>query len=153
MLQDRLKNNRLRQRLLDIENSSVEDIKKHLSYYFALDLKENLKNEKSPFIFFIDTYEKLVNELSQIGNVLNNDLWLRDDEGLICRTPHTLWVIAGREKLKWAEFDDSWEGTLEQHLLGTLSISDTMQFLKTAGIENEELIGQIYDLTMVTQCI
>ena len=147
MLQDRLKNNRLRQRLLDIENSSVEDIKNHLSYYFALDLKENLKNEKSPFIFFIDTYEKLVNELSQVGDVLSNDLWLRDDEGLICRTPHTLWVIAGREKLKWAEFDDSWEGTLEQHLLGTLSISDTMQFLKTAGIENEELIGQIYDLT------
>ena len=147
MLQDRLKNRKLRERLLDIENSSIENIKEHLAYYFAMDLKENLKNEKAPFVFFIDTYEKLVNELSQIGDPLKNDLWLRSDEGLICRTPNTLWVIAGREKLKWEELDSSWKGTLEQHLLGTLSFADTMQFLKTAGIENEDLIHQLYALT------
>ena len=147
MLKDRLKNIKLRQRLLDIENSSLEDIKEHLPYYFAMDLKENLKNETAPFVFFIDTYEKLVNELTHIGDALKNDLWLRSDEGLICRIPHTLWVIAGREKLKWEGLDSSWKGTLEQHLLGTLSFQDTMQFLKTAGIENEDLIHQIYDLT------
>lgn len=147
MLQDRLKNRKLRERLLDIENSSIENIKEHLAYYFAMDLRENLKNEKAPFVFFIDTYEKLVNELSQIGDPLKNDLWLRADEGLICRTPNTLWVIAGREKLKWEELDSSWKGTLEQHLLGTLSFADTMQFLKTAGIENEDLIHQLYALT------
>ena len=147
MLKDRLKNIKLKQRLLDIENSSIEDIKEHLPYYFAMDLKENLKNETAPFVFFIDTYEKLVNELTHIGDALKNDLWLRSEEGLICRIPHTLWVIAGREKLKWEELDSSWNGTLEQHLLGTLSFQDTIQFLKTAGIENENLIHQIYDLT------
>ena len=67
LIQDRLKNRKLRQRLLDIENLSVEEIKEHLAYYFSIDLKENLKNEKAPFVFFIDTYEKLVNELTQVG--------------------------------------------------------------------------------------
>ena len=147
LLKDRLQNNKLRQRLLDIENTSAEEIKQHLSYYFALDLKENLKNEKAPFVFFIDTYEKLVNELTQRGDVLSNDLWLRSDEGLICRVPNVLWVIAGREKLKWQEIDESWNDALDQHLLGVLSLSDATHFLQTAGIEDEQLIHQIYNLT------
>ena len=147
LIQERLRNNKLRQRLLEIENTSVEDIKKHFAYYFSIDLKENLKREKEPFVFFIDTYEKLVNELTQIGEPLKNDLWLRDDEGLICRIPNVIWVIAGREKLKWQDLDESWEGTIEQHLLGTLSFQDTSSFLKTAGIDKEELIKQIFNLT------
>lgn len=147
LLQERLNNKNLRQRLLKIEDLSPETLKKNLAYYFSIDLKENLKKETSPFVFFIDTYEKLVNELTQIGDNLNNDLWLRSDEGLICRTPNVLWVIAGREKLKWQELDESWDGTLEQHLLGTLSFKDTKQFLNIAGIKNEELVHQIYDLT------
>ena len=147
LIQERLRNQKLRQRLLEIENTSIEDIKEHLAYYFSIDLKENLKNEKKPFVFFIDTYEKLVNELTQIGNPLKNDLWLRSDEGLICRVPNIVWVIAGREKLKWQEMDESWQGTLNQHLLGTLSFQDTSCFLKTAGIKDEELIKQIYSLT------
>ena len=147
LIQERLKNHKLRQRLLEIENSSAEEIKEHLAYYFSIDLKENLKKETVPFVFFIDTYEKLVNELTQVGDVLKNDLWLRSDEGLICRVPNVLWVIAGREKLKWQDMDESWEGTLEQHLLGTLSYTDASHFLKVAGIVNEELIHQIYNLT------
>ena len=147
LIQERLRNQKLRQRLLEIENTSVEEIKEHLAYYFSIDLKENLKNEKAPFVFFIDTYEKLVNELTQIGDPLKNDLWLRSDEGLICRVPNVIWVMAGREKLKWQDLDEGWEGTLEQHLLGTLSFQDTSSFLKTAGINDEELIKQIYSLT------
>ena len=147
LIQDRLRNRKLRERLLEIENASVEDIKEHLAYYFSIDLKENLKNEKRPFVFFIDTYEKLVNELTQVGDPLKNDLWLRSDEGLICRVPNVIWVIAGREKLKWQDLDESWKGTLEQHLLGTLSFQDTSSFLKTAGIEQDELIKQIFNLT------
>lgn len=147
LLQERLNNNKLRERLLEIENLSFEQIKTYLAYYFSIDLKENLKKETSPFVFFIDTYEKLVNELTQIGDNLNNDLWLRSDEGLICRVPNVLWIIAGREKLKWQELDEGWEGTLEQHILGTLSFKDTNQFLNTAGIKSEELVHQIYDLT------
>ena len=147
LIKERLRNHKLRQRLLDIENTSVEDIKEHLAYYFSIDLNENLKNEKRPFVFFIDTYEKLVNELTQIGDPLKNDLWLRSDEGLICRVPNVIWVIAGREKLKWQDLDESWDGTLEQHLLGTLSFQDTSSFLRTAGIEQDELIKQIFNLT------
>ncbi len=147
LLKERLQNNLLKERLEELENSSVEEIKENLAYYFSLDFAENIKNETVPFVFFIDTYEKLVNELTQVGDVLKNDLWLRGDDGLILRIPNVIWVIAGREKLKWEEMDSSWEGTLEQHLLGNLSFQDTSHFLKTAGIEREELIHELYDLT------
>lgn len=147
LLKERLNNNKLRSRLTELESLSADEIKQYLAYYFSIDLKENLKNEKEPFIFFIDTYEKLVNELNQVGDALKNDLWLRSDEGLICRVPNIIWVIAGREKLKWQDLDESWEGTLDQHLLGTLSFQDTSHFLNVAGINEEELIHQIYNLT------
>ncbi len=147
LLKERLNNNKLRHRLEEIESLSPEDIKQYLAYYFSIDLKENIKNETAPFVFFIDTYEKLVNELNQVGDALKNDLWLRSDEGLICRVPNVLWVIAGREKLKWEDLDESWKETLDQHLLGTLSFQDTLHFLNLAGVDDEELIHQLYDLT------
>lgn len=150
LLKERFQNERIRKRLLNIDDTPIENIKENLAYYFSLDLKENLKKEKAPFVFFIDTYEKLVNELNHVGNALNNDLWLRSDEGLICRVPNVIWVIAGREKLKWEEMDSSWKGSLEQHILGNLSFEDTSHFFYTAGIKNKELIDKLYTLTKGT---
>lgn len=147
LLKERLQNYKLRERLLAIRNMSASNLKEYLPYYFAIDFKENIKNDSKPFVFFIDTYELLVNELTQRGDVLSNDLWLRSDEGLICRIPNVLWVIAGREKLKWAEIDTSWNESLDQHLLGTLSLNDATHFLKTAGVEDLDLIHEIYSLT------
>lgn len=147
IIQERLNDHKLKDKLLELESQSIDEIKEQLQYYFAIDLAENIKKENSPFVFIIDTYEKLVNELSSVGNPLDNDLWLRGEKGLILNVPNTLWVIAGREKLKWEEIDIDWKESLEQHLLGTLSFTDTKSFLETAGIQNEELIHQLYDLT------
>ena len=63
-----------------------------------------MEESQKPFVIFLDTYEELVNELLP-GNPLQNDLWLRDIKtGIIPRVPYVLWVIAGREKLKWESF-------------------------------------------------
>ena len=139
-------NKDLKKKLMTLENSSIEEIKADLVSYFALDLKENILKENKPFVLFIDTYEKLVNEFDK-GNALDNDLWLRGDNGLLVNLPNTLVVIAGREKLKWEELDKDWHNSLEQHLLGNLSFSDTSYFLKNASIKEEDLIHQLYDLT------
>ena len=56
-----------------------------------------------------------------------------------------LWVIAGREKLKWDS--DEWGGSLDQHILGSLSETDAESFLTNAGITDKKLIGDIYKLT------
>ena len=75
------------------------------------------------------------------------DYWLRNEDGPILQVPKVLWVIAGREKIKWGEHDKDWEETLNQHILGDLSFNDTNWFLQEAGIEEEKLRKELYELT------
>lgn len=146
LLQNRIENNKLKNRLGNIDNMEASDIYENLSYYFAIDLKNNVEKLEFPFVFFIDTYEKLVNELEN-KNALERDLFLRGENGLILNVPNTIWVIAGREKLKWEEYDKEWKGSIDQHLLGNLSLADTKYFLEKAGIKDQSLINDIYNLT------
>ena len=146
ILQNRLENNKLKTQLGNIDNMEASEIYDNLPYYFALDLKNNVEKSEYPFVFFIDTYEKLVNELEN-RNALDKDLFLRGENGLILNIPNTIWVIAGREKLKWEERDKEWKDSIDQHLLGNLSEADTKYFLNKAGIIDEKLVKDIYNLT------
>ena len=146
ILQNRLENNKLKTQLGNIDNMEASEIYDNLPYYFALDLKNNVEKLEYPFVFFIDTYEKLVNELEN-RNALDKDLFLRGENGLILNIPNTIWVIAGREKLKWEERDKEWKDSIDQHLLGNLSEADTKYFLNKAGIIDEKLVKDIYNLT------
>lgn len=133
--------------LSQIEQDSAEDIYQNLPYYFSLDLEENVKKLNQPLVIFLDTYEKLVNEVQDTGYSISEDLWLRGERGPILNVPGILWVIAGREKIKWGESDKDWEDTLDQHILGDLSWKDTRSFLNEAGISDETLCKEIYELT------
>lgn len=114
--------------LIEIEQKSPAELYVYLPYLFAQDLADNLENSEQPLVIFLDTYEKLVNEMLSVGEPLNNDVWIRGDNGLIQCVPNVLWVIAGREKLKWEVFDSGWSEALEQHLLGSLTQIDSIQF-------------------------
>lgn len=133
--------------LSQIEQDSAKDIYQDLPYYFSLDLEENVKKLNQPLVIFLDTYEKLVNEVQDTGYSISKDLWLRGDRGPILNVPGILWVIAGREKIKWGESDTDWEDTLDQHILGDLSWKDASSFLSEAGISDETLRKEIYELT------
>ena len=141
--------NKYKKEISEIEAADILELKKKLPIYFAEDMVNNIKNEKEPFVVIMDTYEQLVNEMSSIGEPLMNDLWIRSDEnGIVTRIPNTLWVIAGRESLKWKRFDASWdEDCLEQHIMGDLSEADSVSFLELAGIAEPELRLAIYELT------
>ncbi len=117
----------------------------------AIDLEENLSDKDKPLVVFLDTYESLVNEAASLGDPLASDEWLRNE--IIPYVPNTLWVIAGREKLKWKEragssdWCDADEQNLEQHCLGALAPTDANRFLYESGIDDELLRSQIYKLT------
>jgi tetratricopeptide (TPR) repeat protein len=136
--------------LYEIEAEPIDAVYRKLPYYFALDLAENLRARAGPLVVFFDTYEALVNEMSGAGEQTKNDLWIRGPEGLIQNAPRTLWVIAGREKLKWARFDADWESSLDQHILGSLSPADSKYFLELAGIGDAAIIDSIYNVTAGT---
>lgn len=130
-----------------IESMEVDDLYKTLPMLFAKDLSAYMEESPKPLVIFLDTYEELVNELLP-GNPLQNDLWLRDIKtGIIPRVPYVLWVIAGREKLKWESFFAGWQDGLSQILLGDLSEADSIWYLKTAGIFDAALQKALYQLT------
>ncbi len=68
-------------------------------------------------------------------------------KGLIPHVSNVVWVIAGREKLKWDIIESEWQDSLEQHLIGDLSLEDTVFFLDKAGINDKLIQKQIYKVT------
>lgn len=144
-----IKNNKTKYKsdLIRLESETPEETYKRLPYYFSQDLATNLEKADKPLVILLDTYEKLVNEIKAEGYSLMQDAWLRSDEGPILQVPGVLWILAGREKIKWGEYDKDWEETLNQHILGDLSFKDANDFLQEAGIEEETLRKKIYDLT------
>lgn len=138
-----------KQLLRSFESMDIRQLRDQLPAYFASDLRANLKKEEQPFVIFLDTYEKLVNEFAGVGDPLQSDLWLRGPQGLIPRLPNTLWVLGGREKLKWPQLDtpDAWDNVLHQYLLGALADSDTQEFLQSAGVEDAAVRNRICALS------
>lgn len=138
-----------KQVLRSLESMDIRQLRDQLPVYFAADLRANLKKEKQPFVIFLDTYEKLVNEFAGVGDPLQSDWWLRGPSGLIPRLPNTLWVLGGREKLKWPQLDGAgvWDNVLHQYLLGTLSQGDADTFLQTAGVDDAAARRQIFALS------
>lgn len=138
---------RNRSELEQLESMEADELKQHLPVLFAQDLTHNLEDADEPLVIFLDTYERLVNELSTVGMPLENDLWIRGADGIIQNIPNVLWVIAGREKLKWELLDPEWMGVPEQHILGNLSPADSHWFLEQSGVADPVLREQLYGLT------
>ena len=136
-----------RKELAEIELLDAHQLHDYLPFLFAQDLSHSLKTNNEKLVVFLDTYEYLVNELSGLGEPLLNDAWIRSENGLIQNTSNVLWVIAGREKLKWEQFDPGWHDSLEQHILGNLSFKDATWFLEQSNITDEQLRKDLYGLT------
>lgn len=130
-----------------IENMTSTQLMDYLVYLFACDMRENLEREDKVTVIFLDTYERLVNEMSLTGEQLNNDLWLRGAEGLIRNLPNVLWVIGGRETLKWERVNPEWHEEVEQIKLDNLVYDEVEELLVECGIEERELRRAIFELT------
>ncbi|MBQ4251694.1 MAG: tetratricopeptide repeat protein, partial [Erysipelotrichaceae bacterium] len=126
----------------------VNELEDQASFYFARDLCRNTENVSDdfrlPLVICLDTYEELVNSYAAYGYANAYDIWLRDD--IIRTVPGVLWVIGGRERLRWDEYDDFWQGAIEEHELGDLNEADSLDFLRTAGIP-EEFLQPIYKIS------
>ncbi len=122
--------------LYDIPSLSPKDTLDRLPMYFALDLKDHLEMSSARAVIFIDTYEALWENFDLEGGFFLRDEWLRE---LVAHLPSVLWVIFGREKLRWNELDKEWDDYIEHHLLGGLSEIDSERFLKSCGIADDKI--------------
>jgi hypothetical protein len=48
--------------------------------------------------------------------------------------PNVLWLVFGRDRLCWSEFEPQWQDRLDQHLLAGLADDDADRFLRECGI-------------------
>ena len=71
-----------------------------------------------------------------------NDRWLRE---LVKETPGVLFVLLGRERLRWAEAEAGWNEVLEQHRLGALSPADGERFLLAVPVEEPEIQSRMVE--------
>ncbi len=121
-------------RLPDME---ALDIEKMLPVFFANDLADYLQKTSKSAVIFIDSYEALWEKERGQGSYNSRDEWVRQ---LIANLPKSsLWVICGREELRWEETDKDWNDYLKQCKLEKLPEKDAFDFLNRCGIKEEEI--------------
>lgn len=118
------------------------EISDRLPMFWAADLKDFLEQKQRSAALFLDTYEVLTEGERAEGKLRQRDAWVRE---LVAQLPEVLWVICGREQLRWDEADKEWAGALQQHLIGGLAEKDARQFLGSCGIDDPAIQQAIVD--------
>ncbi|RPI17295.1 MAG: tetratricopeptide repeat protein [Ignavibacteriae bacterium] len=124
------------QELYNLPELEAKEILERLPMFFASDLKDYLQKYNKPCVIFIDTYEALLEHSHNYGGFFANDEWIRE---LIAQLPEPLWIIFGREKLRWMEIEPDWENYIMQYQLDSLSLADSEKFLISCSIENKNI--------------
>ena len=132
---------KIKQALADLTQLESNEIEAKLSVFFAQDL-ESYQNKypNKKIVIFFDTYEALWPTHRNEAYYFAQDEWLRD---IITELPHILFVICGREKIRWTEIEEEWEDDLNQHILGSLSQTDSQSFLKSCHITDLKIQNSI----------
>ncbi len=123
--------------LLQLSEKEPLEIEEMLPYFWAQDLNNYLERTSRSAVLFIDTYEALWEKNKGRGNFNARDEWIRE---LISNLPKSsLWVICGREDLRWNEVDRDWNNCIEQYEIKKLPKEDALDFLNRCGIKEEEI--------------
>ena len=106
------------------------------------DLRAAFPNSR--IVIAIDTYEALWRDYNTKDMVdgAHADVWVRS---LVQDAPGVLFLIFGRDKLRWDEIKRDWETILESHRLGPLSDPDADLFLRRVPIEDAEIRKKIVE--------
>ena len=107
------------------------EICRRLAAFWSADFQDQLVQRNASGVVFIDSYQELWEGATTDANLTERDAWVRS---WMAQLPEVLWVVCGRDRLRWTEFEPEWQGRLDQHLLPGLSDDDAGQFLSSCGI-------------------
>lgn len=122
--------------LKNLPNLEPKEISERMPMFWASDLRDYLSNNHKNAVIFLDTYEALWENVSAHGGFFMRDEWIRE---LVTNLPEVIWIICGREKLRWDEQDEDWNKYISQHLLGQLSDKDSRFFLNSCGVNQTDV--------------
>lgn len=125
----------------NLDNFSPPEIEERLSMFLTYDLVEYLSKSKCKRLcIFIDTYESIWEVDSKEGTFFSKDEWVRE---LVAQLKGVLFVVSGREKLRWAEVEPEWEQIIDSHIINSLSDNDSQYFLKSCSIVDPIIVESI----------
>lgn len=127
--------------LEELETLAIHEIEDRLPAFFAYDIRKILAKKEVPLVvMFLDTYEALWANNRTEASLFTSDAWVRE---FIAQLPQVLFVICGRERVRWEELDLDWGHHLDQHLLDNLGYKDADSFLQSCGIQEPEIRKKI----------
>ena len=124
--------------LSEKEPLEIEEI---LPYFWAQDFNNYLEHTSKSAVLFIDTYEAMWDNHRSEGHT--RDEWIRE-ELIPCLPRNVLWVICGKEVLKWEEINSEWTEYLIQYEVEELLRKYCMEYLETRGITDNEIQEAIF---------
>lgn len=116
-----------------------KDLIVKLSFLWANDFNEYIKNSKKKTIIFLDSYDILEKDLKTDDSFLNIELL----QNWILQLGNVLFVIFSEEELLWSGYNKRWNEIIKSVHLKRLPDSDTEKYLKNHGIDNEDIINII----------
>lgn len=133
----------------ELQNADVNTLLCNMPSYFVEDMKENMAEADFPFVIFLDTYEKYINTAVSPEDETLGDRWLYQmkspfGEGILHQIPDVLWVIAGREKMRWGAAAENW---LKAVPVDNFNYDYTMEYLDKFNITDPELREHIFETT------
>lgn len=123
------------QELKDLPELKSAEIAERLPMFWAADVKDHLTRHRASVVVFVDAYETLWQGAQTETGLTECDTWVRE---WITHLPDVLWVICGREKLRWADSAPEWNQRLDQHLVTGLNDDEVEQFLTTSGVSDPD---------------
>ncbi|WP_328742677.1 AAA family ATPase [Streptomyces caniferus] len=115
--------------LQDLDNLSNAELGYAVTYLLAEELRE--ASRERPFVLYVDAYEALVPTPLPGGKSFGADAWLRD---LLGQLHGGLTVVASRERLQWAAYDEDWARVIRYAPVEGLPMAARLDLLTAAGI-------------------
>lgn len=124
----------------EIDAFSEDELVIRLPVFLGEEVSRWYQKNDQRLMVFVDAHERLTTDSRFRLGKLGGDEWLRE---LVAISGVGLWIIAGRNYIRWAEENAEWDEFLEQHSLGALSDGDAEGFLRSIPIHEPTIRLQI----------
>ena len=125
-----------------IQLMSDSERERSLPVLLAKGIESQTRKQKKRLVVSIDPLDSLLAKPAFQNQGDQSQDWLIE---LIGVAQCGLWLLAGREKLRWHEQFSQWNQVMEQHLVGVLSKEDSKRFLRSTKITEENSVAAIVE--------